>query len=96
MKKIILTTIAISLSLFSAMTFASSDSRPQRPPIGNNPALEAAMKECSAKVSKEDRTAFDSCMTSKGFKKPEGSPPPRQGQSQGSTAQSSSATENFR
>lgn len=40
-----------------------------------NPALEQALKECSAVIdAKTDRVAFDGCMKAKGFERPKDQP----------------------
>ena len=42
-----------------------------------NPALEQALKECSAVIdAKTDRVAFDGCMKAKGFDRPKDQPKP--------------------
>lgn len=42
-----------------------------------NPALEQALKECSAVIdAKTDRVAFDGCMKAKGFERPKDQPKP--------------------
>lgn len=76
-KKTILSLIAsLSLSLFSTLTFASESTQPMKPINGNNSELENAMKECARSSGKDvqgrpDRVAFEKCMNSKGFKRPE-------------------------
>lgn len=61
-----------------------AQAEPSRPAnasaAGSNAALEAALQSCVAQVKRDssgrlDRTAFDACMSTKGFEKPSGPPP---------------------
>ena len=77
---------ALALTLLATLGLAQADNGP--PPgggPGNNPALDAALKECAASSSRgsdgrPDFTALDACMKAKGFEKPAkppaGGPPP--------------------
>lgn len=82
------------LSVMSFTTFASTGTSSQmgqgqqggQPP--HNAQIEQALKECADSVAKDssgkpDRTAFDSCMSAKGFQKPQGPRPGSGGQGQG-------------
>lgn len=84
-KKITPTLIGLSLCLFSSLSSASESVQQGRPHGEKNAQLEAAMKECATTSGKDssgrpDRQAFETCMSSKGFKKPEGMPPGKPGQ----------------
>ena len=77
---------ALALSLLATLGLAQADNGP--PPgggPGNNPALDAALKDCAASASKgsdgrPDFSAMETCMKAKGFEKPAkppaGGPPP--------------------
>lgn len=77
---------ALALTLLATLGLAHADNNP--PPNGgpgNNPALDAALKECSASAGKSsdgrpDFSAMEACMKAKGFEKPSkppaGGPPP--------------------
>jgi hypothetical protein len=70
--------IAIVIFTLCTGNVLAQSSPPQRgtpPPVGKNPAIDAALSQCAASVTKDangrpDRTAMDACMSAKGFKKP--------------------------
>lgn len=80
MKNKLLLPALLTACLFSASSFADMQMQQGGPggqSMQKNPQIEAALKECASSVSKDsqgrpDRTAFEACMTAKGFKKPEG------------------------
>ena len=73
--------------VFSGLSFLNADSTvpPQNRnhPHEKNPAIEKALKECSASIGKDisgrpDMTKMNACMSAKGFKKPkDGGQPPQ-------------------
>jgi hypothetical protein len=77
---------ALAFTLLASLGLAYADNAP--PPgggPGKNAALDAALKECSASITKDsngrpDMSAMDVCMKAKGFEKPSqspaGGPPP--------------------
>lgn len=86
MKKIVLL-----LSVLSVSAFAQTANQ-QQPPKGDRPQISAEMKaafEACKASGKPGDTAFDTCMESKGFKKPAGGPghgqPPTNGSKSSST-----------
>lgn len=72
MKKIVLL-----MSVLTMSAFAQTANQPQGPK-GDRPAISAEMKaafEACKASGKPGDTAFDTCMSSKGFTKPTGTPP---------------------
>ena len=67
---------ALVFALMTAFGLAQADNAPPSGGgPGNNAALEAAMKACASSVAqgsdgRPDRSAFEACMTAKGFEKP--------------------------
>lgn len=82
-----LTCLLAGASLVCGVAFAdtsssssSSQNTSSSGASGGNAALEAALSSCASSVAKDakggpDRTAFDACMSAKGFTKPSGPPP---------------------
>lgn len=75
MKKIVLL-----MSVLTMSAFAQTGNQQQEPkgPKGDRPAISAEMKaafESCKSSGKPGDASFDSCMESKGFKKPSGNPP---------------------
>lgn len=76
MKKLILVLFTFLAFSATAADSTSSDSNQQSQPSSPPPMsadMKAAFDACKAQGKPGD-TAFDSCMSSKGFKKPEGGP----------------------
>ena len=67
--------VVAALMFPAAFAWAQSGGGGDRPPV--SAALKAAFEACQAQGHPGD-AAFDACMASKGFKKPEGAPPPPQ------------------
>lgn len=70
MKKLVLLLSVLSMSALAQM----GNGNPP-PPRGNHPPPSAEMKvafEACKELGRPGETAFDNCMQSKGFKKPEG------------------------
>ena len=58
-----------ALALAASSSDSASDSRPNPPPMSAE--MKAAFEACKSK-GRPGETAFDECMTSKGFTKPQG------------------------
>jgi hypothetical protein len=67
---------ALALTLLATLGLAQADNGPPSSGgPGNNPALDAALKECAASAGKSSDgrpnfTAMEACMKTKGFEKP--------------------------
>ena len=75
MKKIVLLMSFLTMSAFAQTantTNSPQGSKGDRPPISAE--MKAAFEACKSSGKPGD-TAFDSCMSSKGFTKPTGAPP---------------------
>lgn len=96
MKNKLLLPTLLSACLFSASSFAEMQMPQGGQGMQKNPQIEAALQSCASSTSKDsqgrpDRTAFEACMTAKGFKKPEGRGPGGPNGQQNSSSSNSSS-----